>query len=99
MMQYIISNLNKEDVYILSMTAQNIRKWKSNWIDTNYPEIKKDNIKYTYNVDEKIVYLKELKTIFPDRTIIFVEDRAETLIQVNEEGLDIKCIHISSFFN
>lgn len=97
-MQYIISKLNMENVYILSMTQENIRKWKTNWINSNYEKIKKENIIYTYNVDEKLEYLRNLKAKYTDKEIVFVEDRAETLIKVNEEKIDIICIHISSFF-
>lgn len=96
-MQYIISKLNIENVYILSMTRENIRKWKNNWIDKYYSSIKKENIIYTYTAYEKLDYLKDLKFKYPEKEIVFVEDTADTLIKVNDEELDIICIHISSF--
>lgn len=96
-MQYIISKLEKDNVYILSMTQDNVRKWKHNWIEKYYNVIKKENIIYTYTVDEKLDHLRKLKLKYPNKEIVFVEDRAETLIKVNDEELDIICIHISSF--
>lgn len=96
-MQYIISKLNIENVYILSLTRENIRKWKYNWIDKYYNSIKKENIIYTDTAYEKLNHLKELKSKYPNKEIVFVEDTADTLIKVNDEQLDIICIHISSF--
>lgn len=97
-MQYVMSKLNMEDVYVLTVTVETLRSKKEETIQQGFPSIYKDQIIHTNNPDEKIEILKQI--YYKDKKqIIFVEDNADILMK-SEAVLDfVTGYHISSLLS
>lgn len=59
-MQYVMNELNPNDVFILTTTVETLRSKKVNVILRSFPTVKKDNIIHTYSSNEKIDKLREI---------------------------------------
>lgn len=93
-MQYVMSKLNMEDVYVLTVTVETLRSKKEEAIQKGFSGIYKENIIHTNNPEEKIEVLKNIYSK-NKKQIIFVEDNAEILIK-SEKVLDfVEGYHIS----
>ena len=97
-MQYIISELDLDLVYILTSTRETLIDKKNEAIYKAYSDIKKDHIIHVNGGSAKIEKLKELHDKH-NKDIIFVEDTASNIQLVDEEGTMnyVYGIHISSF--
>ncbi len=94
-MQYILNELYEEDVYILTVTQENVEKGKNEAIKKFFPTIKEENVIHVRNSKEKLEKLKEIHDKH-NREIIFVEDTAKTLLNVEETYDFVRGYHISS---
>lgn len=94
-MQYIISQLSLENVWVLTTSVPEIRKIKSKIIFENF-HIPEERVVHSDNDTHKITLLKEIYDRQKNK-IIFVEDTARTLLAA-EENLDfVRGWHISGF--
>ena len=94
-MQYIINELDPNNIYVLTSTVPSLRENKNRFIYSNFPTIKKENIIHTNGADEK---LEILKKIYEERQkqIIFVEDLYKTLLNAEEKYDFVRSLHISN---
>jgi len=94
-MQYIINELNPEDIYVVTSTVPSLIENKDRFILSHFPTIKKDHIIHTKNAEEKLAVLKK---IYEERQkqIIFVEDLYKTLLNAEEQFDFVRSLHISN---
>lgn len=97
-MQKIISQLDSDKIFILgAITCNHEANQKYIWLETNYPNFKKENIifiKSTMLKPEVILeYSKKYNINLSD--IVFVDDRLDVLRKAEEMG--ITSYHPSSF--
>ena len=96
-MQWVIEELihSGSDIYIITVSALFLEKPKNYAIHKMYPMIPMENVyhvRYSGAKTEVLRHIHEEK----DKPIVFVEDKAETLMQA-EEALDfVQGFHISS---
>lgn len=93
-MQYIISKLPKEDVWVLTTSVLPIRKTKTDII-TQHLNISEEKILHSDNDMHKITLLKQLHEQ-ENKQIIFVEDTIYTLIAAEDDLDFVYGYHISS---
>lgn len=94
----IIKKLKCDDLYILSTSPDVPRQnQKIKWLAKYYKNIKKDNIFFVNNDEQKYCVLLSLKNKNPNRRISFIEDSAKTLLYVEERNTDFELYHITSF--
>lgn len=94
-MQYIISQLAGNDMYVLTKSVSTTIDKKTEYIKKNFPQIRDGNIYHVLDVESKLSVLIDIhaKT---GKEIIFVEDTADTILHA-EENLDyVKGFHVSS---
>ena len=96
-MQYIVNSLNPDLVYTLSTSIELAKLQKDEWLKTFYPKIKKENIFYSSSDGEKLIILEQLLLANKDKQLVFIEDTAKTLLNVEEKFKDIELQHILSF--
>jgi 5'(3')-deoxyribonucleotidase len=96
-MQYIIRQCDPESIYTLSTSTEPAKIQKNAWLRKYYPYIKKDHIFYTANDSEKLDVIRKLMLDYPNKQIVFVEDTARTLLNVQEKYPQILVQHTSSF--
>ena len=94
-MKYIISNLNNENVYILTNTVDTLIDKKNSCIKCNFPYIAYDHIIHTKSGEEKIQKLRELHTKHHMK-IVFVEDTLSNLYLAEENLWYVQGYHISN---
>lgn len=94
-MQVIISQLNKENVFILTRTEETLVGKKNKVILENF-SIFMDNVYHVSRAEDKLQVLNELHRRF-SQDIIFVEDTFKTILNAEETMPFIRGIHISSF--
>ena len=93
-MQYIISQLDKENIFIVTSTVIPLREIKNQIIIQNFG-ISREHIIHTLGSGEKIGILKNLYEQ-TKKDILFLEDNYKILLTA-EENLDfVKGYHISS---
>lgn len=97
-MQKIISQLDSNNIYILStVVCNNEIRQKYVWLEKNYPNIKKENIIFIGSTMLKpevmLEYAKHYNIKLED--IVFVDDRIDVLRKSKEMG--IVSYHPSSF--
>ena len=97
-MQKIISKLDDSKVFIIgTIVTNNEMKQKYEWLKTNYPNIKKDNIIFVSSTmlkpDIILEYAKHYNIKVKDT--ILVDDRLDVLRKAEELG--ITAYHPSSF--
>lgn len=94
-MQYIINELDADDVYVLTSTVHTLRKNKDRCIHANFPTIASDHIIHTRGSDEK---LEVLDSIYAEhkKPIVFVEDMYKTLLNAEENFDFVTSLHISN---
>lgn len=93
-MQYIISQLPKDDVWVLTSSVLPIRKTKTDII-TQHLNISENKILHSDNDMHKISILKQLHGK-ENKPIIFVEDTVYTLIAAEDDLDFVYGYHISS---
>lgn len=93
-MQYIISQLPKDDVWVLTSSVLPIRKTKTDII-TQHLNISENKILHSDNDMHKITILKQLHDQ-ENKPIIFVEDTVYTLIAAEDDLDFVYGYHISS---
>lgn len=94
-MQYILNELNPENVYIITNSYSTIIDKKNAVIDFEYPMVLKEHIYHTHSAQEKCDIVKMLH----DKTgkkVWFIEDMAPTLQMAEELYTFVEGIHISS---
>ena len=94
-MQYIINELNEDDVYILTSTVPSLRENKNKCIHANFPHIKDGHIIHTNGAAEKMEILEKIYNE-RRRQIIFIEDLYKTLLDEEERFDFVKGFHLSS---
>lgn len=97
-MQNIISKLNSNKIFILgTIVTNNEINQKYEWLEKNYPNIKKENIIFIGSTMLKpnviIEYSKKFNIDIKD--VVFVDDRLDVLRKA--ESLGITSYHPSSF--
>lgn len=97
-MQKIVENLDSNKIFILGTIVTNHEaEQKYEWLDKNYPNIKKDNIIFISSTMMKpnviLEYIKKLNINIKD--VVFVDDRLDVLRKSEELG--ITAYHPSSF--
>lgn len=93
-MQYILKELDINNVYILTVSVDTLKAKKQKCILDNF-NIKEQNIIQVSSISEKINFLENLYKE-KQTEIIFVEDTAKTLLIAEEQFSFIKGFHISS---
>jgi phosphoglycolate phosphatase-like HAD superfamily hydrolase len=83
------------DVYILSVSEENVKQHKLNCIKKNLPGIPEENIFQVPNADAKLQVLQDLYDKHK-REILFVEDTYKTLLNAEEIFVFVTGFHISS---
>lgn len=96
-MQYVVNSLNPDNIFTLSTATIPAKAQKNEWLSKHYPKIKKEKIIYSKNDMEKLEFLKEILANHPDKTVVFIEDTAKTLLNSQEAYPNLYCLHISSF--
>ncbi len=94
-MQFILSQLDKDKVFILTRTEETLIDKKNNVIFANFPVLF-ENVYHVKRVEDKLNVLNKLHNRF-NRDIIFVEDTFKTILDAEETMSFVKGIHISSF--
>ena len=94
-MKYIIANLDKEKVFVLTRTETTLIDKKNEAILNNF-EINPENIFHVQDANNKLAVLRNLHKRF-NENIIFVEDTFKTILNAEEAMSFVKGIHISSF--
>lgn len=94
-MQFVISQLDCEKVFILTKTVPSLRAAKNEVIKEYFSQIKPEHIVHTDSAMEKVHWLGRLyaETGAP---IVFVEDTAKTLLDAEEILEGVRGYHISS---
>lgn len=94
-MQFVLHECNPTNMYVLTITQDNIKNDKTKMINSKFPIIRTENIIHVKSAEDKILFLEELYEKYKKR-IIFLEDTTKTLIDA-EERLDfVQGYHISS---
>ena len=94
-MQYVMSQLNTDNIYIVTNSVDTIKEKKNEFIKSTCSFVLPEHIIHTKSKEHKLDIMAELHNRF-NRDIIFVEDMAPN-IQLMEENTDfIKGYHISS---
>ena len=93
--KYVISKLDVSKIYILTVSQENVEKYKNEIILKTFPGIDLNKVIHVRNVDLKN---EKLKRIYEEtnKEIIFIEDTASTLLKAEEELPFVKGYHISS---
>ncbi|MEE0699471.1 MAG: HAD family hydrolase [Bacilli bacterium] len=97
-MQNIIKNLDSDKIFILgAVTTNNEIEQKYQWLEENYPSIKKENIFFICSTMLKPEVITEYSKHFniPLNKMVFVDDRLDVLRKAEESG--ITAYHPSSF--
>lgn len=94
--QYIIENLNPEDVYVLTRTETTLIDKKNDAIRKHYPTINTHHIYHVQDANNKLSYLRKVHTENNNSNVIFVEDTAKTILNAEELYDWVYGIHISS---
>ena len=97
-MQYILNELYNEDVYILTVTQENVEKGKNEAINKYFSSINKVNVIHVRNSKEKMEKLQEIYNKHK-KQIVFVEDTAKTLLNAEETYDFVIGYHISSLLS
>mgnify|MGYP001092153210 FL=1 len=85
-----IDGTNPDLVYTLSTSTEPAKLQKDEWLKTFYLKIKKENIFYSSNDGEKLIILEKLLLANKDKQLVFIEDTAKTLLNVEEKFKDIE---------
>ena len=93
--KYIINNLDKEKVFVLTRTETTLIEKKNDAILKNF-NIKSENIHHVQDANNKLAILRKLHNDFGEN-IVFVEDTFKTILNAEEAMSYIKGIHISTF--
>lgn len=94
-MQYVIANLDINDVYVLTRTETTLIDKKNEAILANFKMLP-DHIHHVQDANNKLAVLRNLHKEF-GCNIIFVEDTFKTILNAEEAMPYVKGIHISSF--
>ena len=96
-LKYIISRLNKKNVYVLTRSELTVIRSKNKAILDNF-DIAKKHIIHVQNADNKLSKLRKLhkKT---GKKIFFVEDSFKTILNAEECMEFVEGIHISEFIS
>ena len=97
-MQFVIETLAPIDtstIYILTVSQENVEAPKARRIKQIYPSILEENVYHVRNSSLKSTILQEIYDKH-HKEIVFVEDKAETLLQSEEALPFVKGYHISS---
>ena len=94
-MKYIIANLDRERVFVLTRTETTLIDKKNEAILKNF-EINAENIFHVQDANNKLAVLRNLHNEF-NENIVFVEDTFKTILNAEEAMSFVKGIHISSF--
>lgn len=94
-MQYIMSLINKNEVWVLTSTVPSLREIKNKIIEDNFG-IEMKRIVHTNSSKEKLGVLKDIheKT---GKQIVFVEDNYKILLDAEEKTDFVRAYHTSSF--
>ncbi len=92
-LQYIISQLPKENIWVLTQTIPVMRKIKNEVIIKNFG-ISPDRIIHSYSALHKLVFLKEIYAQ-SGKPILFIEDTVSTLLSAEEDMDYVQGFHIS----
>ena len=93
--KYVISQLKKENVFVLTRTELTLIDKKNECILANF-DIEKDNIFHVQDANNKLAVLRNLHKRF-NENVVFVEDTFKTILNAEEAMPFVKGIHISSF--
>ena len=94
-MQYIINELNSDDVWVLTVSQDTVVENKTKAIKQAFPEIKNSQIMHCHNAKEKMAILDDIHSKTGKR-IVFLEDTLSTLLLAEETFDFIEGVHISS---
>ena len=95
-MQYVISQLNPENVFVLTRTEKTLIDKKNECIYREFPSIKPENINHVQIAEKKLDVLRALHERF-GTDVIFVEDTFKTILNAEESMPFVRGVHISSF--
>ena len=95
-MEYIVSQLEKNDLWIVTSTVPPLRPIKNKIIVEHF-DLLPERIIHTNSSNEKLKVLEDLhqKT---NKTILFVEDNFKILLKAEESMNFVRAYHTSSFF-
>ena len=93
--QYVIENLDPNDVFVLTRTETTLIEKKNEAILKNFQMIP-EHIYHVQDANNKLAVLRNLHKEY-GTNIIFVEDTFKTILNAEEAMPYIKGIHISSF--
>lgn len=94
-MQYIMNELDSDDVYVVTSTVEFLRDNKNRCIHANFPTVKDEHIIHTNGSMEKLAVLEDIYSK-RSRQIIFVEDLYKILLEAEERFDYVKGLHISN---
>lgn len=94
-MQYIITNLNPNDVFVLTRTETTLIEKKNEAILKNF-QMLPEHIYHVQDANNKLTILRKLHKEY-NTNIVFVEDTFKTILNAEEAMPFVKGIHISSF--
>lgn len=92
-MQYVVSHLNKDDVFILTSTVPSLRDIKNKIIIQNF-ELPLEKIIHTNRSSEKLGVLDKMHHQLK-KEIIFIEDNYKILLNAEEAFDFVRGYHIS----
>ncbi|MBQ8785681.1 MAG: hypothetical protein IJZ59_06560 [Alphaproteobacteria bacterium] len=92
-LQYIISQLPKENIWVLTQTIPIMRNIKNEVIIKNF-DIPVERIIHSDSALHKLVFLKEIYAQ-TNKPILFVEDTVSTLLRAEEDMDYVQGFHIS----
>lgn len=91
----LLMQLGLDNLYVLTVSQPNVRIPKLNCIKKNFPMINPRNVLQVLSAEEKTLVLEGLYKIHKQE-ILFVEDTAKTLLNVEEKLDFVRGYHISS---
>ena len=95
---HILGYFNNEDYKKKEILDYSKEKKHSRYMVKNIlSKDKKENIFYSSNDGEKLIILEKLLLANKDKQLVFIEDTAKTLLNVEEKFKDIELQHILSF--
>ena len=93
-MKYVISRLNKDDIFIVTTTATSLREIKNKIIFEEF-NISSEHIVHTDGASKKIDALVDIYNKI-HKDILFVEDNYKILLTAEENLNFVRGYHISS---
>lgn len=94
----LIQKLQSDKVYVLgAITTNHEIHEKYEWLEKNYPFIKKENVIFVASSSLKLIAIKEYqkRLNIKDEDIVFIDDKHVTIREVEEAGYT--AYHITSF--